>query len=212
MQIKACACVASSASHVHVWLFLPVFSQKGEALVFAGRGSIATSWPPVWSKVNIWREATVQAGTWGGALLVLLPPPLPPPPPCTVVGQTPLEARRGQGCCCCRDVTVHLLRSFFFPRRGPAVFWLQFKRQWRITRADHPLQVYFIPTRMNTKSTSSAPPGLCLLFRDMVFISGASTFPLDFVIQVQVLFCVARESEVCSGICCEVSDVGGGAG
>lgn len=154
--MTACACAASSASCVHVWLFLPVFSQKGEALVFAGGGSIATSWPPVWSKVNIWREATVQAGTWGGALLVP-PSPLshrrpPPLPPCTAVGQTPPEARRGQICrCCCHDETASPPGKFLLPSSRSGCVLASLKRPRRITGADQPLQVYFIPTRTNTK-------------------------------------------------------------
>lgn len=54
---------------VYVCGFPPSFSQKEKSHIHSltrpGRRSIATSWPPVWSKVNIWREATVQAGTWG---------------------------------------------------------------------------------------------------------------------------------------------------
>lgn len=53
---------------VYVCGFPPSFSQKEKSHVHSltrpGRGSIATSWPPVSSKINIWREATVQAGTW----------------------------------------------------------------------------------------------------------------------------------------------------
>lgn len=47
----------------------PSFSQKERShihtLTRPGRRSIATSWLLVWSKVNIWREATVQSGSWG---------------------------------------------------------------------------------------------------------------------------------------------------
>lgn len=54
---------------VHVCGFPPSFSQKEKSHIHSltrpGRRSIATSWQPVWSKVNIWREATVQAGTRG---------------------------------------------------------------------------------------------------------------------------------------------------
>lgn len=43
------------------------------------RGSIANSWSPVYSKVNIWREGTAQAGTWSLCQLshVCLSPSLP---------------------------------------------------------------------------------------------------------------------------------------
>lgn len=106
-ELPVCMCGFSS-------LFSPRWGLRGwgvgwggGALVFAGRGSIATSWPPVWSKVNILREATVQAGTWGGALLVLLPSVGPPPPPLrAVVGRTPPEARLGRGRRCRWDETV----------------------------------------------------------------------------------------------------------
>lgn len=190
--MKARSCTASSASRVHVWLF-PVFSQKGEALVFAGRGSIATSWPPVWSKVNIWREATVQAGTWGGALLVLPPTTLsanrpPPLPPCTAVGRTPPEARRDHSLPSQRQ--LHLLGSFFFPGRGPGCVLAGLKG----SVGSQELQVYFIPTRMNTMKYIIRPlPAM----RGIWFsFQGAS---LDFLIQVQVLFCVAREAKSAAG-------------
>lgn len=61
--------------------FSPCSSLKEKAhvrsLTRPGRGSIATSWPPVWSKVNICRESTVQAGTWGLCVLLNFAIPLP---------------------------------------------------------------------------------------------------------------------------------------
>lgn len=69
-RVLICICMrACPQESVYVCGFPPSFSQKEKShvrsLTRPGRGSIATSWPPVWSKVNIWREATVQAGTWG---------------------------------------------------------------------------------------------------------------------------------------------------
>lgn len=65
----ACTCVA----------FPPSSSPKVEgahvrSLTRPATRSIATSWPPVCSKVNICGEATVQAGSWGPYQ------PQPPPP------------------------------------------------------------------------------------------------------------------------------------
>lgn len=95
--------------------FLHLFSQKEKShvrsLTRPGRGSIATSWPTVYSKVNIWREATVQAGTWGLCELLHFPPashsvspyPFSPstcmPPSCMAVGHALLKPRDGQLCC-----------------------------------------------------------------------------------------------------------------
>lgn len=59
---------------------------------------------------------------------------------------------------------------------------------------------------MNTKSTSSAPPGLCLPFRDMVFISGASAFPARFSQSGPGVVLRGTRSEGCSRFCCDVSD------
>ncbi len=100
---------------VYVCGFPPSFSQKEKSHVHSltrpGRGSIATSWPPVWSKVNIWREATVKAGTWGQLFSSPLPPTRSTPPTsplylsnsmpysCTAVGHPSLRARDCQLCC-----------------------------------------------------------------------------------------------------------------
>lgn len=164
--------------------FPPSFSQKEKSHVHSltrpGRGSIATSWPPVWSKVNIWREATVQAGTWGLCELLCfpLPPtlslPIPPYPLPLYLYASLLRGGRPDFTEAQRLPALLLLdpcgwapwdgpspgtesqeRVCFIGPVGPACCSLaSLKKHWRIADRDEPVQVYLVCIYMNAKHIS----------------------------------------------------------
>lgn len=200
--------------------FPPSFSQKEKSHVHSvtrpGRGSIATSWPPVWSKVNIWREATVQAGTWG--LCKLLSFALPPPffftsPPLYLLlahwwAMLPWGLETARGCCFWIQLAGRLGPVRWSPSWDwlsresllrwpgwsclPAMVWLVYEH-CRITDRDKPAQVYLICINMNREHKGHLPH--CVSYREYVFHLQLC-MSARFILVPAVVLC-GRRGKVC---------------